>query len=231
MALSGTALIYFGHLQHQRLLTRTCTSSQNVSPMKHELPTLPYALHELAPRMSLETLNFHYGKHLQAYLDKVNQLTQDTELAELPLKDIIKQTATGPLFNNAAQAYNHILFFKQLTPQPTQMSTTLSQELAARFGSVEAFKEAFTQAAINLFGSGWVWLACDNNNVLQLLSSPNADNPLVHNMRPLLCIDVWEHAYYLDYQNRRADYVNNFWYLINWQRVESRMQNDCLLYY
>lgn len=199
--------------------------------MKHELPTLPYALHELAPRMSLETLNFHYGKHLQTYLDKVNQLTQDTELAELPLKDIIKQTATGPLFNNAAQAYNHILFFKQLSPQPTQMSTALSQELAARFGSVEAFKEAFTQTAINLFGSGWVWLARDSNNVLQLLSSPNADNPLVHNMRPLLCIDVWEHAYYLDYQNRRADYVNNFWYLINWQRVESRMQNDCLLYY
>lgn len=199
--------------------------------MKHELPTLPYALHELAPRMSLETLNFHYGKHLQAYLDKVNQLTQDTELADLPLKDIIKQQPVGPLFNNAAQAYNHILFFKQLTPQPTNMSAALSQELAARFGSVEDFKEAFTQAAINLFGSGWVWLAHDNNNVLQLLSSPNADNPLVHNMRPLLCIDVWEHAYYLDYQNRRADYINNFWFLINWQRVESRMQNDCLLYY
>lgn len=199
--------------------------------MKHKLPTLPYALHELAPRMSLETLNFHYGKHLQAYLDKVNQLTQDTELADLPLKDIIKQQPVGPLFNNAAQAYNHILFFKQLTPQPTNMSAALSQELAARFGSVEDFKEAFTQAAINLFGSGWVWLAHDNNNVLQLLSSPNADNPLVHNMRPLLCIDVWEHAYYLDYQNRRADYINNFWFLINWQRVESRMQNDCLLYY
>lgn len=199
--------------------------------MKHELPTLPYALHELAPRMSLETLNFHYGKHLQAYLDKVNQLTQDTELADLPLKDIIKQQPVGPLFNNAAQAYNHILFFKQLTPQPTNMSAALSQKLAARFGSVEDFKEAFTQAAINLFGSGWVWLAHDNNNVLQLLSSPNADNPLVHNMRPLLCIDVWEHAYYLDYQNRRADYINNFWFLINWQRVESRMQNDCLLYY
>lgn len=199
--------------------------------MKHELPTLPYALHELAPRMSLETLNFHYGKHLQAYLDKVNQLTQGTELADLPLKDIIKQQPVGPLFNNAAQAYNHILFFKQLTPQPTNMSAALSQELAARFGSVEDFKEAFTQAAINLFGSGWVWLARDNNNVLQLLSSPNADNPLVHNMRPLLCIDVWEHAYYLDYQNRRADYINNFWFLINWQRVESRMQNDCLLYY
>lgn len=199
--------------------------------MKHELPTLPYALHELAPRMSLETLNFHYGKHLQAYLDKVNQLTQDTELADLPLKDIIKQQPVGPLFNNAAQAYNHILFFKQLTPQPTNMSAALSQELAARFGSVEDFKEAFTQAAISLFGSGWVWLARDNNNVLQLLSSPNADNPLVHNMRPLLCIDVWEHAYYLDYQNRRADYINNFWFLINWQRVESRMQNDCLLYY
>ena len=97
--------------------------------MKHELPTLPYALHELAPRMSLETLNFHYGKHLQAYLDKVNQLTQDTELTDLPLKDIIKQQPVGPLFNNAAQAYNHILFFKQLTPQPTNMSAALSLSL------------------------------------------------------------------------------------------------------
>lgn len=198
--------------------------------MKHILPELPYALNELAPRMSLETLNFHYGKHLQTYLDNVNRMTEGTEYADASLKEIVCK-ATGPLFNNAAQAYNHILFFKQLSPQPVAMSANLSQELCARFGSVDDFKAAFVQAATNLFGSGWVWLARDTQNVLQLVSEPNAGNPLTKNMRPLMCIDVWEHAYYLDYQNRRADYINNFWHLINWTRIESRMQNDCLLYY
>ncbi len=198
--------------------------------MKHLLPQLPYALDELDPRMSLDTMNFHYGKHLQTYLDNVNHLVDNTPFAEMPLKDII-QKATGPLFNNAAQAYNHILFFKQLTPHPTHMSAQLTQQLAARFGSVDAFKEAFMQLAISLFGSGWVWLASDTQHVLQLVAEPNAGNPLTQGMRPLMCIDVWEHAYYLDYQNRRADYVKNFWSLINWERVESRIQNDCLLYY
>ena len=198
--------------------------------MKHLLPQLPYALNELAPRMSLDTMNFHYGKHLQAYLDNVNHLVDNTSFAEMPLKEIILK-ATGPLFNNAAQAYNHILFFKQLTPCPTSMSVHLTQQLAARFGSVNAFKEAFMQAAISLFGSGWIWLASDANNVLQLVAEPNAGNPITKGMRPLMCIDVWEHAYYLDYQNRRADYVKNFWSLINWERVESRIQNDGLLYY
>lgn len=198
--------------------------------MKHLLPKLSYALHDLAPRMSQETLNFHYNKHLQTYLDNVNRMVEGTEYADKSLKEILS-TATGPLFNNAAQAYNHILFFKQLSPRPVNMSSKLTQEITARFGSVEAFKTAFTQAAINLFGSGWVWLARDANNVLQLVPTNNAGNPITQSMRPLMCIDVWEHAYYLDYQNRRADYVNNFWYLINWERVESRMQNDCLLYY
>ena len=200
--------------------------------MKHKLPTLPYALHELAPRMSLETLNFHYGKHLQAYLDKVNQLTQDTELADLPLKDIIKQQPVGPLFNNAAQAYNHILFFKNLTPHPKPMPYMLQQTIRFSFGTEKAFREEFTKAALNLFGSGWVWLAADECNRLHILALPNAGNPYTHGMTPLLALDVWEHAYYIDYRNRRADYVENFWRLIDWESVERRLtKEDVVLFW
>ena len=198
--------------------------------MKHLLPELPYALNALEPRMSENTLNFHFKKHLQTYLDNVNHLVEDTPYADFKLKDIIVH-ANGALFNNAAQAYNHILFFKQLSPEPVPMSSTLTQHLVANFGSVEAFKEQFMQAAIGLFGSGWVWLAQDTNHMLKIVTCPNADNPITQGMRPLMCIDVWEHAYYLDYQNRRAEYVKNFWYLINWKRIESRIEIDSLLFY
>lgn len=198
--------------------------------MKHLLPELPYTLGELEPRMSENTLKFHYGKHLQTYLDNVNRLVENTDYADLKLKELIVKT-NGTLQNNAAQAYNHILFFKQLTPRPIQMSATFTQQLVANFGSVEAFKEQFIKTATNHFGSGWIWLAHDKDNLLKIVECHDAGNPLTQNMRPLMCIDVWEHAYYLDYQNRRAEYINNFWYLINWQRVESRIQNDCLLYY
>lgn len=198
--------------------------------MKHLLPKLPYALNALEPRMSEQTLNFHFNKHLQTYLDNVNHLVEDTPYADFRLKDIIVH-ATGALFNNAAQAYNHILFFKQLAPVPVPMSTTLTQHLVANFGSVEAFKDEFIKAAIGLFGSGWVWLAQDAVHVLKIVACPNAGNPITQGMRPLMCIDVWEHAYYLDYQNRRAEYVNNFWYLIDWKRIESRIENDGLLFY
>lgn len=198
--------------------------------MKHLLPELPYALNELEPRMSEQTLSFHFGKHLKAYLDNVNHLTENTPFADFKLKDLTIH-AEGPLLNNAAQAYNHILFFKQLSPTPVKMSSSLTQQLAANFGGVEVFKEKLINAAISLFGSGWVWLAQDADNLLRIVSEPNAGNPVTRGMRPLMCIDVWEHAYYLDYQNRRADYVNSLWYLINWQRVENRLQNDRMLYY
>lgn len=198
--------------------------------MKHLLPKLPYALNALEPCMSEQTLNFHFNKHLQTYLDNVNHLVEDTPYADFRLKDIIVH-ATGALLNNAAQAYNHILFFKQLAPVPVPMSTTLTQHLVANFGSVEAFKDEFIKAAIGLFGSGWVWLAQDADHVLKIVACPNAGNPITQGMRPLMCIDVWEHAYYLDYQNRRAEYVNNFWYLIDWKRIESRIENDGLLFY
>lgn len=199
--------------------------------MKHLLPELPYALDALAPVMSADTLNYHYGKHLQTYLDNVNRMIEGTPFAEMKLKDMITK-AQGALYNNAAQAFNHIIFFKQLTPTPTTISPLLTQALVARFGSVDAFKSEFSNAAATLFGSGWVWLALDANNVLQIVPEPNAGNPITRNMRPLMCIDVWEHAYYLDYQNRRGDYIKNFWNLVNWNYIEKRMQDkNYQLYY
>lgn len=199
--------------------------------MKHLLPELPYALDALVPAMSADTLNYHYGKHLQTYLDNVNRMIEGTPFADMKLKDMITK-AQGALYNNAAQAFNHIIFFKQLTPTPTTISPLLTQALVARFGSVDAFKSEFSNAAAALFGSGWVWLALDANNVLQIVPEPNAGNPITRNMRPLMCIDVWEHAYYLDYQNRRGDYIKNFWNLVNWDYIEKRMQDkNYQLYY
>lgn len=199
--------------------------------MKHLLPELPYALDALAPVMSADTLNYHYGKHLQTYLDNVNRMIEGTPFADMKLKDMITK-AQGALYNNAAQAFNHIIFFKQLTPTPTTISPLLTQALVARFGSVDAFKSEFSNAAATLFGSGWVWLALDANNVLQIVPEPNAGNPITRNMRPLMCIDVWEHAYYLDYQNRRGDYIKSFWNLVNWDYIEKRMQDkNYQLYY
>lgn len=199
--------------------------------MKHLLPELPYALDALAPVMSADTLNYHYGKHLQTYLDNVNRMIEGTPFADMKLKDMITK-AQGALYNNAAQAFNHIIFFKQLTPTPTTISPLLTQALVARFGSVDEFKSEFSNAAATLFGSGWVWLALDANNVLQIVPEPNAGNPITRNMRPLMCIDIWEHAYYLDYQNRRGDYIKNFWNLVNWDYIEKRMQDkNYQLYY
>ncbi len=199
--------------------------------MKHLLPELPYALDALAPAMSADTLNYHYGKHLQTYLDNVNRMIEGTPFADMKLKDMITK-AQGALYNNAAQAFNHIIFFKQLTPTPTTISPLLTQALVARFGSVDAFKSEFSNAAATLFGSGWVWLALDANNVLQIVPEPNAGNPITRDMRPLMCIDVWEHAYYLDYKNRRGDYIKNFWNLVNWDYIEKRMQDkNYQLYY
>lgn len=199
--------------------------------MKHLLPELPYALDALVPVMSADTLNYHYGKHLQTYLDNVNRMIEGTPFADMKLKDMITK-AQGALYNNAAQAFNHIIFFKQLTPTPTTISPLLTQALVTRFGSVDAFKSEFSNAAATLFGSGWVWLALDASNVLQIVPEPNAGNPITRNMRPLMCIDVWEHAYYLDYQNRRGDYIKNFWNLVNWDYIEKRMQDkNYQLYY
>lgn len=199
--------------------------------MIQKIPELPYSLDSLAPVLSRETLEYHYGKHLQGYLDNTNKLIKGTRYEEMTLKDIIKE-ADGLIFNNAAQAWNHILYFKQLTPTPVHMSSNLTQAIIAQFGSIENFRKQFTEAATKLFGSGWVWVVLDAQHQLQIISTSNAGNPMTQDMRPLLCIDVWEHAYYIDYRNRRAEYIEKFWSLINWDYVEHRMEReDSMLYY
>lgn len=190
--------------------------------MKHSLPALPYQLDELAPKMSKETLEYHYGKHLQTYIDNLNKLIAGTPFEEKSLQQIVLE-AEGPMFNNAAQTWNHTFFFDTLTPHQPEMPQPLADALTRDFGSVEAFKEKFTQAATTLFGSGWTWLASDKDGHLSIVSESNAGNPLKKGLKPLLVIDVWEHAYYIDYRNRRAGYIEAFWGLVNWARVGARL--------
>lgn len=186
--------------------------------MKHTLPTLPYALDALAPRMSRETFDYHYGKHLQTYLDNVNRLIAGTAYETQPL-DAIVCTSDGGLFNNAAQAWNHIFFFRGLTPDHPAIPERLAAMLRRDFGTVDRFREAFSEAAVGLFGSGWVWLTRDASGRLSIAAKPNAGTPLTDGVRPVLTLDVWEHAYYIDYRNRRADYVAAWWDLVDWRRA------------
>ena len=197
--------------------------------MKHAMPQLPYTMEALAPLMSQETLEYHYGKHLQTYVDNLNKLIAGTPFEDMSLEDIICK-ADGGIFNNAAQAWNHTFFFETLTAQPQDIPASVADKLAKDFGSVEAFRQEFTQKATTLFGSGWVWLAEDAGKKLCILSEPNAGNPLTRGMKPILTIDVWEHAYYIDYEhayyidyrNRRAAYIEAFWKLIDWTKVAAR---------
>lgn len=199
--------------------------------MIHKMPELRFDPEALAPRMSAETISFHFGKHLQTYMDNVNRLVMGTPYEDVHLRDIIRR-ADGPIYNNAAQAWNHILFFRELTDKPQAMSSNLTQQLAGRWGTVEDFLRQLKSLAVGLFGSGWVWLARDTNGELQLLAMPNAGNPLTLDMSPIMCVDVWEHAYYLDYQNRRGDYVDALLQMINWEYVEERMmRKDATIYY
>ena len=185
------------------------------------MPELPYAPEALAPKMSRETLDYHYGKHLQTYVDNLNRLIPGTPYAEMPLDEIVRR-ADGAVFNNAAQAWNHTFFFRSLTPSQEAMPEALAARLTADFGSVEAFREQFTKAAVGLFGSGWVWLAADRSGKLSIVAKPNAGNPMTDGLRPVLTIDVWEHAYYIDYRNRRADFVAAWWDLVDWKQVAER---------
>ncbi len=198
--------------------------------MKHKMPELPYGLQELAPKMSEETLNFHYGKHLQAYIDNLNRLIVGTPFEHASLEETLCKSS-GPIFNNAAQVWNHDFFFQTLTPRPKAMPERLRMQLEMEYGSVEKFREALFAAATGLFGSGWVWLA-HSGSKLAIVSEPNAGNPLTKGMTPLLTIDVWEHAYYIDYRNRRADYLNALWNLIDWTKVDARLDShlSCNIY-
>lgn len=189
--------------------------------MVHEMPKLPYAMDALTPSMSIETLEYHYGKHLQAYVDNLNRLIPATVYETMSLDDIVLQ-ADGAVFNNAAQAWNHTFFFESLTPTAKAVPGELEKLLVENFGSLDAFKEQFVKAAASLFGSGWVWLVKDGQNRLSVVSESNAGNPMKKGLKPLLVIDVWEHAYYIDYRNRRADYINAFWKLVDWDKVSER---------
>ena len=190
--------------------------------MIYTLPPLPYASDALEPKMSQETIEYHYGKHLQTYIDNLNSLIAGTPFEDIPLENII-MTSSGPVFNNAAQVWNHLFFFNSLSPDPKPMPLELKDFLIRDFGSVETFKEQFRKAATGLFGSGWVWLAQDGDGTLHIIQESNAGNPMLIGMKPLLTLDVWEHAYYIDCRNRRAEFFDRFWELINWKKVIKRL--------
>lgn len=190
--------------------------------MIHEMPKLPYDMEALAPKMSKETFDYHYGKHLQTYVNNLNKLIAGTQFENMSLEDIISN-AQGPTFNNAAQTWNHTFFFMSLTPEQKEIPSTLSDKINSTFGSIEKFKEEFTKSALGVFGSGWTWLVKDNENNLKIMNTANAGNPITEGFTPLMVIDVWEHAYYIDYRNNRAAFIENFWSLVNWNKVAERL--------
>ena len=193
--------------------------------MIYTLPPLPYASDALEPRISQETVEYHYGKHLQTYIDNLNNLIADTPYEEMQIETLI-MTTSGPIFNNAAQVWNHVFFFNSLSPSPELMPLEIRDYLIRDFGSVENFKEMFKKAAAGVFGSGWAWLAQDAEGKLVIIQESNAGNPMRNGFKPLLTIDVWEHAYYIDFRNRRAEYIDRCWELINWEKVVKRMHSD-----
>lgn len=186
------------------------------------LPILPYEHGALAPVISQSTIDFHYGKHLQTYIDNLNKLIEGTPLEQAGLETIIK-SADGAIFNNAAQTWNHTFYFNTFSPLARQKpSGKLLQALEKTWGSFEEFKKEFVTQGSAIFGSGWVWLAQTPENELVILKESNAGNPLTHDYTPLLGIDVWEHSYYLDYQNRRANHLQALWKIIDWNVIETR---------
>ncbi len=197
-------------------------ANDSTSGARFTVRELPYAYDALAPQLSEETLRYHHDKHYAGYVAKLNELTLDTPFAQQPLEDIIL-AADGAVYNNAAQAWNHAFYFEQLSPDPQRVPTgALADAVVRTFGSVDALRERMNREAVGLFGSGWVWLAADRQGGLVIVSGPNAGNPLRQGLVPLLCIDVWEHAYYIDYRNRRADAVAALWDRIDWKTVGER---------
>ena len=188
-----------------------------------ELVSLPYALDALEPVISAQTLSFHHGKHLQAYVDNLNKLLPGSGLEGLSLEEIVMKSS-GAIFNNAGQILNHNLYFKQFAPSPSVQTPAgnLAGQIEKQWGSLEAFKAEFEAKGIGLFGSGWVWLQADAEGELSIGQYAGADNPVAHGLKPLLTFDVWEHAYYLDYQNRRAAHLLALWDIVDWKVINSR---------
>ena len=196
--------------------------------MNFELPKLDYAKSALAPIMSEETLDLHHGKHHQTYITNLNNFIKDTDMSKMTLEEIIinssKDKSKVGIFNNASQHWNHLLFWKCMKPSGGgAMPAKLKEKIVNDFGSVEEFKKQFIQAGVSQFGSGWSWLSIDNGKLV-VTKTPNAENTLIHNMKPILGCDLWEHSYYVDYKNRRPEYLENFFEkLINWEFVESNL--------
>ena len=191
--------------------------------MAIELPSLPYAKNALAPHISEETLEFHYGKHHNTYVVKLNGLIKDSDLADKDLETIVK-SSDGGVFNNAAQIWNHTFYWNSLSPNGGGAPEGKIAELILRdFGSVEAFKEQFNQSAVNNFGSSWTWLVQEADGKLAIVNTSNAATPLTTDATPLLTCDLWEHAYYIDYRNARPEYLKAFWSLVNWSFAEKNL--------
>jgi len=189
--------------------------------MEHKLMELPYAKDALEPVISAETIEYHYGKHHQKYVDTLNTLIKGTTLENSSLNDII-QNSDGPTFNNAAQVFNHNFYWLGLSPIKTQLSKELQEMLEKEFGTLEGFKEEFIANATKNFGSGWTWLVLKDGK-LEIMNTGNADNPIAHGVVPLLTCDVWEHAYYIDYRNARPEYLLKWWEIINWEFVSTNL--------
>ena len=192
--------------------------------MKYQLIQLPYEANALEPVISKETLGFHHGKHLQAYVNNLNGLIEGTKYEEMPLEEIVK-SSEGGVFNNAGQILNHNLYFTQFcAPKADNKPTEKIAELIEKqFGSFDAFKEEFAKKGTTLFGSGWVWLSADADGKLVITQETNAGNPVQRGLKPLLTFDVWEHAYYIDYQNRRPDHLAALWQIVDWKVVNERL--------
>ena len=192
---------------------------------KIELMALPYAIDALEPVISRQTLEFHHGKHLAGYVNNLNGLLEGSSLAGLPLEEMVYK-ATGGLLNNAGQILNHNLYFGQFCAPKVDNAPKgkLAEAIVRDFGSFEAFKEAFQKGGATLFGSGWVWLSADRDGKLVVTQEANAANPVQKGLKPLLTFDVWEHAYYLDYQNRRPDHLAALWLIVDWEVIEQRYQ-------
>ncbi|MDR3308483.1 MAG: superoxide dismutase [Tannerella sp.] len=193
--------------------------------MIHQLTTLPYAKDAFEPVISRHTVDFHYGKHLQTYVNNLNNLVKGTEFDGKTVEQIVASAPDGGLFNNAGQVLNHTLYFLQFAPQPKSAVPTgkLAEAINGSFGSFEVLQKELSDAAITLFGSGWAWLSAYSSSKLVITKEPNGSNPLRNGLKPLLGFDVWEHAYYLDYQNRRADHIKELWKIIDWETVASRL--------
>ncbi|WP_223789023.1 superoxide dismutase [Marinicella meishanensis] len=192
--------------------------------MSFELPQLPYANNALEPHISEETLNYHHGKHHNAYVNNLNNLVKDSEFAGLSLEEIILKSSGG-VFNNAAQIWNHTFYFNGFSPNGGgQPSGALADKINDAFGSFDAFVEQFNQCAMTTFGSGWAWLVQDQSGALQIVSTANAGNPMTDGLHPLLTCDVWEHAYYVDTRNDRGGYLKNFWNIVNWDFVANNLK-------